>query len=476
MCVRMMILFSFAFFSDDCVAQTDSALQQMSRIPKNFLAEVVAKISRVDKKISGQTLNMLRELEEFQAEVTKKIGGSDSLKNVAAQDEANIERHRLEFLNSSNKAPTGFRGEYNAYIDTLRSTLNFLQKHSLSLPGDPKNSDGILAAANKLAVLEGKLLKAEEIKKYLHERCDLLKTQLKGLGLERRLKQLGKANYYYTQYLNEYKDMLKSRKKLEKKAMSLLYSSAAFKRFVSENSILAGLFKLPTGENNSLQSLPGVQTRSTVQQAMLERINAGGPGAAVNVRQQIQAAQSELQKLKDKISKYGSADADIPNFKPNDQKAKTFLQRLEYGMNIQFGSSNKLLPATSDIAFTLGYKLNTNGIVGIGASYKIGLGSGWDNIRISSQGIGLRSYLDWKIGAKFYISGGYEQNYHASFKSIEQLKNFNAWQTSGLLGLSKKMQIRGKKNVKFQVMYDFFCYSHVPVTQPFVFRTGFSLK
>ena len=190
----------------------------------------------------------------------------------------------------------------------------------------------------------------------------------------------------------------------------------------------------------------------------------------------MQAAQSELQQLKDKISKYGSADADIPNFKPNDQKTKTFLQRLEYGMNIQFGSSNNLFPATSDIALTLGYKLNTNGTIGFGASYKIGLGSGWDNIKFSSQAIGLRSYIDWKVGRKFYVSGGYEQNYNTGFRNIEQLKNYAAWQTSGLVGISKKMQIRGKKNEKFQVMYDFFCYRHVPITQPFVFRTGFSLK
>ena len=294
--------------------------------------------------------------------------------------------------------------------------------------------------------------------------------------MARELKRLQKTSYYYAAYVNEYKDMLSNKKKLEKKAMSLLYKLPAFKKFISENSLLASLFKLPLPTNDIVPNLAGVQTRASVQQTMQSRISAGGPNAVQAVRQQVQAAQAELNQLKEKISMYGSADAEIPGFKPNDQKTKTFLNRLEYGFNIQFGSSNNFLPATSDIALMLGYKLNTNGSIGVGASYKIGLGTGWSNIKFSNQGIGLRSFIDWKLKGRFSITGGYEQNYNSSFRNIEQLKNYSAWQMSGLLGISKKMQIRGRKNVKFQVMYDFFCYRHVPITQPFVFRTGFSLK
>jgi len=475
-CVRLLILISLVFFWIHAAAQTDSSQQTISQLPENYITEVATKISRVDEKLSRQTRKALQKFDKLETKLKRRIAQKDSINTTAGYNTSKIDQLQVEFNNTSAKAVTVFNGEYNAYVDTLRSTLKFLQQQP-ALSGISKQiAQKLSHATDKLAVLEGKLLKAEVIKKYLRERNDLIKQQLQRFGMAGELKQLEKIRYYYGAYVNEYKDMLKSRKKLEKKAMSLLYTVPAFKKFISDNSILAGLFKIPAPGNDQLPTLAGVQTRASVQQVMQDRIVAGGPNATQTLRQQVQYAQAELKKLKDKISVYGSADAEIPSFKPNKQKTKTFLQRLEYGMNIQFGRSNNLLPATSDIAFTLGYKLNTNGAIGIGASYKIGMGSGWDHIRLSNEGLGLRSYIDWKLGGKFYISGGYEQNYNSSFRNIPQLKNYAAWQTSGLLGISKKMQVRGKKNLRVQVMYDFFCYRHVPVTQPFVFRTGFSLK
>ena len=475
-CVRLLIVFSSIICWVNCAAQTDAAAKSELQFSEKFLTKIAAKISRVDSKLSKQTFKALQKFERLEEELRRKIVAKDSVKRTLLCSNDKLEQLRNEFIDTSRKAVAGFNGDYNAYTDTLRCTLKFLQQQ-LSLPGNSRNiNDKLQQASDRLRLLEGKLSKAEEIKKYLRERNDFIRQQLQRSGMMSKLKQLEKTGYYYAAYIKEYKDLLCNRKKLEQKAMSLLYATPAFKKFISENSLLAGLFKLPNAGITQAASLAGVQTRSTVQQVMQERIAAGGPNAAQAMRQQVQAAQAELKKVRDKILMYGSADAEIPGFKPNDQKTKTFLHRIEYGMNIQFGSSNNLLPATSDIAFLLGYKLNTNGSIGIGASYKIGLGTGWDNIRFSSQGIGLRSYIDWKLKGKFYLSGGYEQNYNRSFSNIGQLKNYAAWQTSGLLGISKKMQVRGKKNLRFQVMYDFFCYRHVPITQPFVFRTGFSIK
>jgi hypothetical protein len=136
----------------------------------------------------------------------------------------------------------------------------------------------------------------------------------------------------------------------------------------------------------------------------------------------------------------------------------------------------------------VGYKLSAKGIVGIGASYKVGWGDNIQHIAISHQGIGLRSYLDWKIPSTFsghgegagtwWISGGYEQNYRAEIKRIEQLKNRSAWQSSGLIGLSKKFLINSKfmKGTKMQVLWDFLSYQQIPRVNPIVFRIGYNLK
>jgi len=59
----------------------------------------------------------------------------------------------------------------------------------------------------------------------------------------------------------------------------------------------------------------------------------------------MQNAHAELNKLKDKLLKGGgTSDTELPDFKPNTQKTKTFLQRVEYGFNMQFGKNNGWMP------------------------------------------------------------------------------------------------------------------------------------
>jgi len=195
------------------------------------------------------------------------------------------------------------------------------------------------------------------------------------------------------------------------------------------------------------------------------------------IQQNIAQAINELDKLKDKINQFGggSSDIEIPDFKPNHQKTKKFLQRLEYTTDVQFAKTNNLIPFAANIGLGLGYKLNDKSSLGIGMSYNLGIGS-IQHISFTSQGLGLRSYMDWKIKKQFYVSGGYEMNYNTAFKNIEQLKNYNAWQRSALLGVSKKYKISKKVQGKMKLLYDFFANRHIPATQPFLFRVGYNLK
>ena len=106
----------------------------------------------------------------------------------------------------------------------------------------------------------------------------------------------------------------------------------------------------------------------------------------------------------------------------------------------------------------------------------MGWGKGWNNIKITHQGVGLKSYIDWKIKGSFWISGGYEQNFKAEIKSIGQLKDLSAWQQSGLIGVSKVVSVKSKllKKTKVQLLWDFLSYQQVPATQPILFRLGYT--
>ena len=106
----------------------------------------------------------------------------------------------------------------------------------------------------------------------------------------------------------------------------------------------------------------------------------------------------------------------------------------------------------------------------------MGWGSNFNNIRITHQGIGLRSYLDYRIKGSFYFSGGYEQNYRNMINSIDQLREYSSWQTSGLVGVSKKYSISKKFKGEMKLMWDFMSYQQVPKGQPILFRVGYLIK
>jgi hypothetical protein len=373
--------------------------------------------------------------------------------------------------------------QYIPYLDTLKTSLKFLENNK-ALLGKAKDIDkSFSGASGNLKGLESSLSKAEDIKAFIKQRRGYLKEQLGNLPFTKELKKLNKQAYYYSAQLQEYKTLLKDQKKLERKALELLAKSKQFQSFMRKNSQLASLFRLPDVDNPaSAASLAGLQTRASVNQLIQDRVGNSADAQAM-FRQNVQGAQSQLASLKEKISKYSSgnigntsSDIEQPNFKPNEQKTKSFLNRLEYGGNVQSQRARQLFPVTSDIALSLGYKLNDKSVIGVGASYKLGLGKGWNDIKLSNEGVGIRSFIDWKIKGSIYLSGGYEQNYRTAFYSLSQLSGMSGWQSSGLIGLSKKYSISKKLKGNVQLLWDFLSYQQRPQTQAVLFRVGYSFK
>ncbi|MBC7383685.1 MAG: hypothetical protein H7296_11955, partial [Bacteroidia bacterium] len=124
---------------------------------------------------------------------------------------------------------------------------------------------------------------------------------------------------------------------------------------------------------------------------------------------------------------------------------------------------------------SVGYKLNDKSTTGIGVAYKMGYGS-IQNFKISHEGIGLRSFIDWKLKKQFFVSGGYEMNYNTVFTNLRSLQSSNEWQRSGLIGITKKIKIKTKyvKGTNLQLLYDVLHNNHVVPTQPIVFRVGYN--
>jgi len=322
------------------------------------------------------------------------------------------------------------------------------------------------------------LQQANEIQNFISSRESQLKSVLANTVFGKELLGINKEAYYYQERLAGYKQLLNDRKKLEEKVFSAVRNLPAFQKFWRKNSYLDQLFPMPNNYGTS-QALAALQTRVNTQNVLTQRIRSGGASGTAPqqyVQQQMQQAQSELNKLKNKINKFSSGNSDMtaPDFKPNSQKTKSFLQRLEYSFNIQSQRSTSYLPSMSDFGLSVGYKISDNKTLGIGASYKLGLGSGWNHVRLTNQGVGIKSYADIKAKGSFWVTGGMEYNYLSEFKTLDQIKNLDAWQKSALIGITKKIKI-GKKQTNIQLLYDFLSAQQVPKPPALKFRIGWTL-
>lgn len=468
------IIVVFLFVFSVTAQAPDSAIQSIQQLPGKYFSAVEKKSTQIENKITAKSEKALKAFSKQEQKLYRKLYKIDSLaaKDLFANAKGKIDELTGK-LKKAETVTTGNVTQYIPHLDSLKTSLNFLSKYQDIIPG-AKNLQNALRKAN---LLDSKLQSADEIKNYLKQRKQQLKDALSKFGFSKELTKLNKQVYYYQAQINEYKELIKDPSKMEKKALTMLNKLPAFQQFMKKNSMLSSLFRMPDDPLDAA-SLAGLQTRADIQSLIQTRFSGGGVNPQQYIQQQLGAAQAQLNQLKQKVANAGrgSSDMELPDFKPNEQKKKTFLQRLEFGSNFQTSKNNQYFPVTTDVGLSVGYKLNDKSVIGVGTSYKVGLGTGFNNIHFSSEGVGLRSFIDWKLKGSFYISGGYEINYHNAFRNLAQLHDLNIWQRSGLLGLSKVVAMKSKffKKTKVQLLYDFLWKQQYPQKGLVLVRVGYS--
>jgi len=476
-------------------------------VPDGFVRQADRKIKRIDEQLTRQTgkyLNSLSKQEEkIYRELTKiDLSGATELLN----DSKKVYEQLSQKLAAANgKMDKAFSGQYLPGLDSLKGALGFLKEAKQVVSRSKDIQQRLGNSLEQVKQLQSKLQQVEDIKQYVQQRRQQLNQLLSNYtnlpkGITKHMGNYRQQAYYYTRQMQEYKDALNDPDKLMKKVLATLQTLPAFKKFMQQHSLLAQLF--PTPENyGAPQSLAGLQTRADVQQMMQQRIgmpvtNGANASPSQYLQQQIQQAQGELSKLKDKLNQLGnggsgSSDMAIPDFQPNGQKTKSFLQRMELGTSFQTQRSSYYFPVTTDIALTAGYRLNDKTIIGVGISGKMGWGESWKQIRVTGEGVGMRAYADWKAPdllktnsrfvAGLWFTAGAEMNYSKTVESLTAFKNYSNWTRSGLAGLTKKYSLssplkKGKKvQGSMQVLYDFLYKQHVPPTPALVWRVGWGL-
>ncbi|HPI00407.1 MAG TPA: hypothetical protein PK772_08755, partial [Chitinophagaceae bacterium] len=449
MLVKMLtIMMSTVLITAIATAQPVDTIAQLQQIAAPYTTSVQTYTQKLNDHLDKDIQQQLHILYKAESKLLNRLQQTDSSKTKLAipdyQTYVNNIQTKAKALTSSNNL-----NNYIPQLDSVHTSLKFLDTKKIADQLHTKD------ALKSITDLQNKFQYAGAIQQVLKDKQQQYKQLLSTYTnipnrLQKRLNKYTEKIYYYKQQIQEYKDELNNPEKLQQKAMSILRELPAFQTFMRKNSFLSSIFLTENPTDINDPSLAGLQRRTVVEAQIQNQIAGGGPNAQNMVQQNIQQAKEELSKLKDKLQQQGeAADLDMPNFKPNTQKTKSFFNRLEYGFNLQNTGGNSLLPNMSDIAITVGYKLNDKSVMGIGTSYKLGLGTGLDNIKLTGEGISLRSYIDYKLKGTFYISGGYEKQYLQRFDNMRTaFNNIHAWQQSGLIGISKIQKLGKKRKAK----------------------------
>jgi len=484
---------------------TDSIANKVVNLPAGFLGKIQTRAAKLDEQLTKQTASYLQHMSKEETRLRRKMARLDSTDTAGTRRSSTLfsgdPQKQYSSLLQKLKSDTStvmkvMHGQYFPYADSLQGILKFLQANPQLSKFSPAAVQNTLA---QLTQLQNKLQDAGEIQQFMRQRQSQIQQFLSQYtklpaGLSGTYTNYNKQLYYYSEQVKAYKETLDDPDKMMQLAMTMLDKVPAFTSFIKRNSILSSALNLP-GTYNPSSPVQGLATRDQVL-AVLQNQMGKGPGGANSLpggsadgssggvdvssmaQQNMQSAQDQVDQLRAKLSSYGNssgADVDIPNFKPNSQRTKSLLKRLEYGINIQTVHSTFFYPSTSDIALTIGYKLNDKNVIGIGASYKMGWGQDLSHISLSSQGMSLRSYVDINLKKSFYVSGGFEYNYQQPFR-LADWPALNNWQPSGLIGLSKVVSLKTKmlKKTKVQLLWDILSYQQVPKAPPFKFRIGYS--
>ena len=341
-------------------------------LPDKFFSGIHRKADKMQQRLQRSTKKYFRSLAKKEKQLQRKLAKKDpaAAKRIFGDVDQRYDSLQQLALSPRTKLPN----TYSPRLDSMTTALKFLQADGAGGPTSAVQQK-MKAALRDYGDVQGSFNQTQFLQQQITARQRYLKSQLSSQGMVKELRQFKEKVYYYRAQVDQYKQMFEQPKKLEATALQMAKKIPAFQKFFNKNSQLARLFRLPGGGGDPVAAIPGLQTRNMVMQDLEQRMGTG-PNANAAMSSSIRTAKSGLSAAKKKIKQLGNngKDLDMPNFQPNEQKSKTFLQRLEFGANAQSTKSNFFFPVTTDLSLSISYRLSPKAVVGVGFSYKLGWG------------------------------------------------------------------------------------------------------
>jgi len=211
--ILLVLLFGF----HPCGAQTiDSLPEKIEHLSGNFLAKIQKKYSGIEHSLNKKTTKYLQKLQRQEKKLQRKAG------NDTSRIDDDIDSTYSVFINGISEKSKAVKkvnlGQYNAFADTLTTSLDFLQKYK-------GLEEKVKLPAEALDKLKEKLNQTEKVKEFIAQRKQQMKDVLSKYtkvpaSLKKQYERLSKTAYYYTAQVKEYRDMLSDPKKVEEKTLA----------------------------------------------------------------------------------------------------------------------------------------------------------------------------------------------------------------------------------------------------------------
>jgi hypothetical protein len=392
-------------------------------------------------------------------------------------------------------------GPYIARLDTLTGLLKYIAKTHVE-------SKQIETLQNLIGTIKNKISSANGIQNAVTQQQQLIEEWIGNYriineGFLKQFKAYQLEVLGYRQKFEKLKTSLNEPAKIERALIDGMHKIPAFNQFLEQNSELATLLGRGRGSSAGLSGsglpIPGMQSRLSIIQQIQQRFMGDAQNAAGTMPQIIQerigeamnslGEMQQLLDLPDGLVKSGAIGNQ--NLTPHDKelaafKSLTAKQKLKIGYNVQSGGGANYFPAINDIGLRASYLLAPRFEAGLTAAYKLGLGDSWQKINLSHEGAAIRAHVDWRIapagGKSFkgiWVTGGYEVNYwNGSETQLSANPGSNnapidlpERTQTGVVGLSKRIA-KGKRELQFQVLWQFAFDHNVGPASPFLFRWG----
>lgn len=451
-----------------CYAQEENATEYQA---KKYIDLNIRSVQKLNERVTKQQKRLLNKIKKQETRYLSRLKRKDSVAYAKlSQNPLSYDSISRINKNDSTSKRRKFARTPNALIDSLQGVNNYIAD-KIHLEGGASTINNPLSGYdNQLAAIKTDANYNNYINSLITQRTNNLKTVSTGSKVK-GFKGIDKNVFYAKEKMKVFKQISDEPSKGEELALEYLQGQKGFENYLqkatgNDNSALQGK------SSADLQQM-GYQTKQQISGQLQKKFgSANMSGLQQNMSKQISQYQGDINKVKStknnlkqtKQSAQQLKHIDKPGFKINPMRGLPFSKRIQQQYNWQ--TTRATLdgkPAMFQFSAMAGFKHTPRLTYGLGLATSIGLGQNWNNIRFSFQGIGVRTFAEWKWIYGIGAYAGYERMYkHEAFtKAKEALPknelnkhNKTNYNESVLIGLTKSYKVNDKWNGSIQLLYD----------------------